>query len=145
MGTIIVGYNNSEAAQAALEWAAAQAECTASDLLVVYAASTVVDWELAALQFDSDPLRHRIEEQLNGPWTAMLRERGVSYRTKFVLGRAAEELMRIARAEEAQLIVIGMSPRGTLTELVAGSTLHDLRRHAVRPVVAVPATWRAAA
>ena len=26
-----------------------------------------------------------------------------------------------------------MSPRGTLTELIAGSTTHDLRKHAVRP------------
>jgi nucleotide-binding universal stress UspA family protein len=141
--TIVVGYDHSEPAQAALRWATEQAECSSSELLLVYAASTVVDWELAALQFDPDPLRRRIEHSLENEWTEPLRTRGITYSTKFVLGRPAEQLMNVARACDAQLIVIGMSPRGTLTELISGSTLHDLRKHAVRPVVVVPPGWTA--
>jgi Universal stress protein family. len=49
--------------------------------------------------------------------------------------------MRTAREEQATLIVIGMTARGTLSELVLGSTQHELLHHAVRPVVAVPASW----
>src|SRR5436305_13304859 len=95
--TIVVGYDHSEPAQAALRWAVEQAECSASELLLVYAASTVVDWELAALQFDTDPLRRRIEHSLEHEWTEPLRTRGVAYRTKFVLGRPAEQRMAAGR------------------------------------------------
>ena len=55
----------------------------------------------------------------------------VHYRTKFVIGRVAEELMRAAHEEQATLIVIGMTARGTLSELVLGSTQHELLHHAV--------------
>ena len=60
------------------------------------------------------------------------------------VGHPSDELMSVARAESADLIVIGMSPRGTLTELVLGSTLRELRRSAVRPIVAVPESWSTA-
>ncbi len=139
--TIVVGYNHSAASDAALRWAAEQAERTDGDVLAVYVASAVADWELAAVQFDPDPMRRELERCLQGRWTEPVRARGVKCRTRFVYGRAADELMHVARDEGAQLIVIGMSPRGTLTELVVGSTMHELRRHAIRPVVAVPAGW----
>jgi len=83
-GTIVVGYDNSSAAKAALLWAGRQA-------------------------------------------------------------RVAEALIVVARKYDASLIVIGMTSRGTLSELISGSTQHELLHHAVRPVVAVPATWTDAA
>ncbi len=141
MDTIVVGYDNSEAAQAALAWAGEQAKRTNSEILVVYVASSTAEWELAAVQIDPDPIRHEFQRRLREEWTAPLRNAEVAYRTKFVSGRVAEELMSSARDEHASLIVIGMTLRGTLSELVAGSAQHDLLHHAVRPVVAVPATW----
>ncbi|HEY3832037.1 MAG TPA: universal stress protein [Acidimicrobiia bacterium] len=143
--TIVVGYNHSGPAKAALRWATEQAVLTSGEVLAVYVASAVADWELAAVQFDPDPMRRELERCLEGAWTEWVRARHVPCRTRFVYGRPAEELMKIARAEQAQLIVIGMSPRGTLTELISGSTMHDLRKHAVRPVVAVPHGWPEAA
>jgi len=74
-------------------------------------------------------------------WTAPLRERQVPFRTHVSIGRVATELMRVAHAEHASLIVVGMTGRGTLGEFVFGSAEHELLKHAVRPVVAVPATW----
>ncbi len=139
--TIVVGYNHSETSQAALRWATEQARLMSGDVLAVYVASTVADWELAAVQLNTDPMRQELERCLEGSWTESVRERGVPCRTRFVYGRPAEELMKVARGDQAALIAIGMSPRGTLTELVVGSTMHDLRRHAVRPVVAVPKGW----
>ena len=45
-------------------------------------------------------------------------------------------------SEHASLLVVGMTARGTLAALLYGSTTsHDLLRHALRPVVAVPAEW----
>jgi nucleotide-binding universal stress UspA family protein len=137
--TIVVGYDNSRAAQSALDWAVAQAALTDSELVVVYVASSIAEWELNAIQVNTDPIRDEFKRLLNDEWTAPLREVHVRYRTRFVVGRVADELMRAARDEHATLIVIGMTERGTLNELVFGSTRHDLLHHAVRPVVAVPA------
>jgi nucleotide-binding universal stress UspA family protein len=50
--------------------------------------------------------------------------------------------MRVAKAEQAALIVIGMTARGTISELMFGSTQRELGHHAVRPIVAVPTSWR---
>ena len=144
MSTVVVGYDNSGPAQAALGWAIDHALRGGSELLVVYVASSIAEWELAAAQINSDPIRREFERRLREEWTAPVRKAGVRYRTKLLVGRVADELMRTARAENATLLVIGMSPRGTLSEIVMGSTQHDLLHRALRPVVAVPATWDAA-
>jgi nucleotide-binding universal stress UspA family protein len=139
----VVGFDDSEAAQAALRWAAHHAAITGSELVVVYVSSSIAEWELAAIQVDVDAIRRRFKERLDGEWTAALQGRGLSYRTEFSVGRPAVELMRVARSESASLIVVGMTARGTLGEIVFGSTQHVLQEHAVRPVVAVPPTWEA--
>jgi nucleotide-binding universal stress UspA family protein len=141
MYTIVVGYDNSNPAHAALDWATEHALRTNGELVVVYAASSIAEWELSAAQINPDPIRREFERRLREEWTAPVRKAHVPCRTRFTVGRAAEELMRAARAEHAALIVIGMSPRGTLSELVFGSTQHELFRGAARPVVAVPAGW----
>ena len=41
--------------------------------------------------------------------------------------------------------MISMTSHGSLAELANKSTLRQLRGHAVRPVVAVPAEWAAVA
>jgi nucleotide-binding universal stress UspA family protein len=136
---IVVGFDNSPASQAALDWAIHQAQLVGGEIVVVYVASAVREWEFAAAQINTDPMRAEAKRRLAEEWTAPLRAAGVSYHVRLMQGRVAEELMKVARAEEASLIVIGMTARGTLTELVFGSTRHDLLHHAVRPVVAVPA------
>ena len=141
MHTIVVGFDNSDAARAALDWAVEHATRIGGELLVVYVASSIAEWELSAAQINPDPIRHEFERRLNDEWTAPVRMANVPCRTRFVVGRPADELMSAARAEQAAVIVIGMTARGTLSELVWGSTQHELRHHAVRPVVAVPASW----
>jgi nucleotide-binding universal stress UspA family protein len=140
METIVVGYNDSDEARAALDWAIQHAARTDSELLVAYVASSIAEWELAAVQISSDPIRREFKRRLEDEWTAPVRNAHVKYRTAFAVGRAANELMRVAREENASLLVVGMTRRGTLSELAVGAE-HELLHHAVRPVVAVPATW----
>ena len=138
---IVVGYDNTDAAKSALTWAADHATLTGAELIVAYVSSSTAEWELAAVMINPDPIRHQVEELLNTTWTEPLRDRDTKYRTVTAVGRPAMELMRIARAESASLIVIGMTGRGTLAELITGSTQHLLQQHAARPVVAVPEVW----
>jgi len=139
METIVVGYDNSQAAQAALQWATEQVFTAHGELLVVYVASSIAEWELAAAQINPDPIRKEFERRLRDEWTAPLRKAHIRYRTEVAVGRVADELIRVARRVNASLIVIGMTPRGTLSGLVLGSTQHALAHRAVQQVIAVPA------
>ncbi len=143
METIVVGYNDSPPARAALAWAAVEARQRHARLLVVYVVSSVGEWELAAAQINPDPIRQEFERRLAGDWTAKLRDEAIEYDTSVVVGRVGHAIRRCAAQEHASMIVVGMSHRGTLAELVSEDPEHELARHAVRPVVAVPSDWQA--
>jgi nucleotide-binding universal stress UspA family protein len=141
MEILAVGYNDSPAAQAARRWAIHYARDRDAEIRLVYVVSSLAEWELAAIQVNTDPMHHELDQRLRGEWSQPLRDAGVHYETQLLTGRPTEELMHYARRERASLIVIGMSPHGTLAELYFGSTTHSLLHHALRPVVAVPADW----
>lgn len=141
MEHIIVGFDDSPAAQGALSWAVDYTVRTGDELVIVYVISSAWEWELAAVQVNPDPIRREIGELLTGSWTEAVRVAGVSYQTEIGVGRPAEVLLASARRHDAALIVLGMSGRGTLSELVLGSTGREVTHHAVRPIVSVPAGW----
>ncbi len=141
---LLVAYDDSPAARAAMRWATSYASERDRSVLVVNAIPSLAEWELAAIQVDTNPLRRRLKALLDAEWTAPLRAAGVPYRTKLKEGRPAEVILKTARKSNAELIVIGMTERGLLHELVLGATVRRVMHHALRPVVAVPADWAAA-
>lgn len=145
METIVVGYNDSEAAHAALAWAIGYARERDATILLVYVVTSIVEWELAAVQVNPDPVRHRFEQLLATRWSAPLREAGVPYESLLTVGRPSESIMQCARDHDASMIVIGLTGRGMLHELVSQSTARHLLHRAQRPVVAVPPAWSSAA
>jgi nucleotide-binding universal stress UspA family protein len=56
-----------------------------------------------------------------------------------VMGRTAEEILRLADDDGAELIVVGSHGHGGLHHLLVGSTTDALLRRATVPVVVVPA------
>lgn len=141
MERVIVGYDDSPAARGALTWAVHHAQRTGAELVIVYVVSSSFEWELNAIQINTDPIRKELESRLRGRWTEPVRAAGVLYETQLEVGRPAEALLAAARRKEAALIVIGMTGRGTLGELVFSTVSHHLAHHAVRPVVTVPEGW----
>ena len=137
----LVGYDDSPAARSALSWATRHVQRVPGELLVAYVTSSALEWELAAVQVNADPLRHEFERRLREEWTAPLRDAGLTYETRVLHGRPAEALLRCADEEGAELLVVGMTGRGTVNELLMGSTTHRLLQHTARPIVAVPAGW----
>jgi nucleotide-binding universal stress UspA family protein len=53
-------------------------------------------------------------------------------------GRPSEEIMRVARERDAQLIVMGVHGRNALDLLLFGSTTHHVIRRAPCPVLTIP-------
>jgi nucleotide-binding universal stress UspA family protein len=141
MEYIVVGYDHSPAAQGALAWAAHYVGRNGGELLLVYVVSSAWEWELAAVQVNPDPIRREIRDLLHESWTEPLRTAGLRYQTEVTVGRPAEVLLASARRHDASLIVLGMTGRGTLGELVRGSTGREVAHHAVRPIVTVPPDW----
>jgi nucleotide-binding universal stress UspA family protein len=141
MERVIVGYDNSPAARAAMRWAVHYASRTDAELIIVFVVPSIAEWEFNAAQVNTDPMRQEIERRLRGEWTDIVRDGGVPYQTQLDVGRPAETLLAAARRNDAALIVIGMTPHGTLGELVFGSVGRHLTHHAVRPIVTVPPDW----
>jgi nucleotide-binding universal stress UspA family protein len=141
MERVIVGYDDSPAARGALAWAVHHARRSGAELIIVYVVSSTFEWELNAAQVNTDPIRKEFQRRLRGQWTEPVRAAGVRYETQLEVGRPADALLSAARRNDAELIVIGMTARGTLGELVFSSVGHHVAHHAVRPVVTVPAGW----
>jgi nucleotide-binding universal stress UspA family protein len=110
-------------------------------LVVIYVVSEAWEWELAAIQVNTDPLRREFERRLREEWTADVRAAGVPYRTELEVGRPADVLLAAARRNAAALIVIGASDNGAMSEIIRRSASHQLMHHAVRPIVSVPSSW----
>jgi nucleotide-binding universal stress UspA family protein len=141
MESVVVGYDDSPPARAALAWAVDHGKRNNAELVVLYVVSSTWEWELAAVQVNPDPIRREIQHLLHGDWTAPVRAAEVPYQTEVAVGRPAEALLATARRHEASLIVLGMTGRGTLGELILGSTGREVAHHALRPIVTVPAGW----
>ena len=140
----LVGYDDTPASKSALAWATRHVQRVPGKLVVAYVSSSALEWELAAVQVNADPLRREFTRRLQEEWTEPLRQAGVSYETRVLDGRPADALLRCADDEGVELIVVGMTGRGTLNELLMGSTTHQLLHRSaqrVRPIVAVPAGW----
>jgi nucleotide-binding universal stress UspA family protein len=142
---ILVAYDGSTASRAALRWAVRYAVDRGAEVVMVYAVSSATEWELCAAQIDPDPIRRDIERNLRTTWSSPCRAAGVACRTSVVVGHPADVILERARREHVDLVVIGMSPRGTLHELVATATGRHILRASPQPVVVVPPEWSAPA
>ena len=110
--------------------------------MVVAIVPSLWEWELAALQLDTDRMRAAISRRLNGSWTEVLRDQGIDYRTRLVSGRPGPTLLRLAHAADALCIVIAREAPGRVRVLTGAGVAGYLHRHAQRTVVEVRAAAR---
>jgi nucleotide-binding universal stress UspA family protein len=68
-------------------------------------------------------------------WSENLFEQGLEVGVYIVVGSLVSEVIKAARKEEADLIVIGRSHKGTLEHLYSGSDVTELLRRAATPVL----------
>ena len=141
METLLLAYDDSEPAKAALRWTTQYALAHGARVLMTYAVSSAAEWELAAVQVNPDPIRHRIEQSLEGEWSEPLRAAGVAHETRLLVGKPTEQIVQCATDEGVDLIVLGMSPSRSLSEVITGSVARHVLRHSHTPVVVVPPDW----
>jgi nucleotide-binding universal stress UspA family protein len=133
-GPLVVGYDGTEGARAALDEALRLAGGLGADIVVafVYHADPL-GGEAGGLV---DTLRER-GETVTGEALELARAAGVPARAELVNDRPAEGLMQVAAEEGAQLIAVGSYGEAPLKALILGSTPHRLVHLTDVPVLVV--------
>ena len=130
MGAVVVGYVAKPEGEAAVEQGIAEARLRNATLIVVNS-------HRGGREFDDDTSA-RSDQDLSG-LEARLEESGLEYEVRqLVRGyEPAEDLISIAEASDAELIVIGLRRRTPVGKLILGSNAQRILLDAHCPVLAV--------
>jgi nucleotide-binding universal stress UspA family protein len=133
MGTVVVGYVPKPEGDAAVSRAIDEAKLRGAKIVVVNS-------HRGGQEFDGEASR-RAEEDMERI-KARLDESGVAYDLRqLVRGfEPAEDLISIAEANDAELIVIGLRRRSPVGKLILGSNAQRILLDAKCPVLAVKAS-----
>lgn len=138
----MVGVDGSDHANAALQWAVRMAKGMGSEVIAVFAIAPPVYFNTGfapptiPVQYD-EQWRQEMRKEFENVWCKPLREANVNYRTVFGDGRAASQIVEVADANDADLVVVGRRGRGGVAELLLGSVSHELVLHCKRPVLVI--------
>jgi nucleotide-binding universal stress UspA family protein len=135
---VVVGYDESPAAEAAVQWAADRAESLGMQLLVVYAANppTPLPWTTGAGLPATSVLRHSAEKVARRAAANVRRSHpGLTVRSQGAVGSPAAEL--ISLSDSAAFVVVGRRARPGYADHSVGSVSFALSAHARCPVVVV--------
>ena len=132
--TLVVGYDGSEAAQKALDYAAGR--INGGRLFLVTAVAPPPEWMGAPHWQEIVDEEHERGRELLEEAVERLPD-GVNFVTELLEGPAADAIVNVAAAREADAIVVGSRGLGRV-RAVLGSVSHDVLHIADRPVVVVP-------
>ncbi|HSI97927.1 MAG TPA: universal stress protein [Gaiellaceae bacterium] len=120
MNRIVLGYDASPAADRALERTIALATALRAPVVVASVAPVleVVARGVRAHYDPADP--PALHEERSKDAVAKLSEHGVRARAVTTLGHTAESLVELADSMEADLIVVGMSSRDVVSQILGG-------------------------
>jgi len=139
---IIVGVDGSEHSARAVAWCADHADGFGAEVVAVHVIDTppYTGYGMTGISVPAvaDEDRDAIRDVAVRDWCKRLADAGVQHRVVLMDGNPALALVRAARAERAELVVVGRRGRGGFAELVLGSTSHELTHQCGVPLVIVP-------
>ena len=134
MSALVVGYDGTDGARAAVREAARLAPLLHAPVVVAFAFGTPpLGGEVADL---SAALRER-GEKLMAEALESLRGAGVEASAALIDEKPADALVRLADREDAQMIIVGSHGEKPLRGVLIGSTPHKLLHLSERPVLVV--------
>ncbi len=135
--TVVVGYDDSPGAAAALRVAIEVAQRWGEPLLLVYGVAPP-----GGLGEEFGAHRDALIElgrQATGHALDLARAAGVAAEVELVVAKPAEALVSVADRHDATVIVVGTSGESPIRGAFLGSTPHKLLQLSTRPVLCVPA------
>jgi nucleotide-binding universal stress UspA family protein len=135
-GSLVVGYDGSACADAALEVAIKFAERTGDEIVIAFGYDPGAPGEEHAAHREQV---RRFGERTGAPALERAREAGIEARLAMVPERPVDALISTAAELDARAIYVGTRGEGPLRAALVGSVPHKLLQLADRPVVVVPA------
>lgn len=138
MADLIVGYDDSPGARAALD-AAIELAAALGDRIVIafgYEPPGDIGEELAAARAAVRELGERVAHHAVSRASAA----GVEAEVAVIDARPVDALLELAAVHDARMIVVGTYGESPIKGAILGSTPHKLLHLADRPVLAVPAS-----
>lgn len=146
MHKIVMGYDGSDAADAALDRAIALAKTGGDwEVVVVCGEDRPADWQgstFRGIPVDGDEWltrwRKQVDEDLEKA-AARVREAGVKVASVCTRDEPVDLMLNVAHEVDAEYIVIGSSGAGGVRDVILGSTAQRMIHRSDIPVVIVPA------
>jgi universal stress protein A len=136
---ILIAIENSEADSTVLEHVQQLAKLTGASLLLVHVADGWV-----ARHFDELTLRESEEMKEDRAYLERIQDqlvaRGFATRAHLAMGDPATELVRVAAAEQVDLIAMSTHGHRFLNDLLRGSTADRVRHNVAVPVLMIRAS-----
>jgi len=136
---ILVGTDGTAASQAAVRWAAREAQHRGLPLRIVHA----FDWHWEAARYDAGTEYIDVARQLADAVVATARVQAeavaptVRVELDTLIGNPAPLLLAVAAEADTELLVVGSRGRGGFASLLLGSVSQRVATHAPCPVVVV--------
>jgi nucleotide-binding universal stress UspA family protein len=138
MADIILGYDDSDCAKAALEAAVDIAQAFGDRLVVAYAFAPPERLRGEEYREHERALRE-LGEHATADALALLSDAKVDVEIELVPQKPTDALLALAEARQARLIVVGTHGEGPLAGALLGSVPHKLLHRSRIPVLVVPA------
>lgn len=141
--TIVVGYDGSDSAKRAVDFAVTTAKAQGNTIIVAH----VLEWSpysfLTPTELEERHKRRgeelqRAETALLAPLLAELSTSGLEIKTSMKYGNIAETLLKVARDNGATHIIIGRTGHSAIESRLFGSVAGSLAQAAPAPVTIVP-------
>ena len=138
LGRIVVGVDGSPSCDAALMWAAGEAEVSGAEIVLVHGWSYPYAGLRAGVNEPRDEMRLDAMRTLEAS-TSRLREIAPGIECQSIVSEHAPAKALIDAAANADLVVVGSRGRGGFSALLLGSVSRTVLQHAPCPVVVVRA------
>jgi len=137
---IVVGVDGSEHSLRAVAWCARYAPSLHAEVIAVHSieVSVYASTEGYLMPGSSSEDRESLRRMLVEQWCEPLVRANVPVRPVLTEGQPAKVIRDTANAEHADLVVVGRRGRRGFTELLLGSTSHQLSHHVDRPLAIIP-------
>jgi len=136
MGVLVLGYDGSECASAALDEAVSLAKGMGDTIVIGFGYSPGGPGE--EFKITSDAIR-KIGEEVTGEAVERARAAGVEVEIELVDERPTNALLSLAEKHDARAIVVGTYSESPIKGALLGSVPHKLLHLSERPVLIVPA------
>jgi nucleotide-binding universal stress UspA family protein len=133
--SLVIGYDGSKCAQAALEEAIQFSAATGDEIVIAFG------YEPGS--YGEEHAAHREEvrkfgERVTGPALERAKQAGVDATLALVPERPTDALISLAEEHDARAIVVGTYGESPIRGAILGSTPHKLLQLSERPVLVVP-------